>query len=379
MAGIYIHVPFCKRRCSYCDFYSVVATADADRYVAALLAELRMRRSEIMLDEVRTIYIGGGTPSMLTAEQLARLMEGVASMVDMSRVEEVTIEVNPDDIDVDYMNNVVRCGVNRVSMGVQSFVDDELKAVNRRHDSQQALEALMIIGACGIDNVSIDLIYGLPRQTLATWKQSVSQVIRLHVNHISAYCLSYEEGTALTKLRDRGVIEETDEDTCIEMYTSLCSMLKEAGYEHYEISNFALPGKYSRHNSAYWDGTPYLGLGAAAHSFNGECRRYNPANLKAYLEIIENGEVAYETETEQWWQHYNEMVMVKLRTKWGIDLRDVERRFGKQVADGFERKVKAFVTSGAVLNTGTCYALSEQGVMISDSIIRELMIVDDYS
>lgn len=379
MAGIYIHVPFCKRRCSYCDFYSVVSTADADRYVSALLAELRMRRDEIMLDEVHTIYIGGGTPSMLSAEQLRRLMSGIAEMVDIDKVEEVTIEVNPDDIDVDYMNNVVRCGVNRVSMGVQSFVDEELKAVNRRHDSRQALDALKIIADCGIDNVSIDLIYGLPKQTLATWKQSVCQAARLHVNHISAYCLSYEEGTALTRLRDRGVIEEADEDTCVEMYNCLCSILKAAGYEHYEISNFALPGKYSRHNSAYWDGTPYLGLGAAAHSFDGECRRYNPANLKVYLEKIENGEVAYQTETEEWWQQYNEMVMVKLRTKWGIDLRDVERRFGKQVSDDFERKIKVYVASGAVLNTGTRYALSEQGVMISDSIIRELMIVDDYS
>ena len=379
MAGIYVHIPFCKRRCSYCDFYSVVSTADSPRYVSALLAELRLRRDEIALDDVRTIYIGGGTPSMLSAVELRRLMEGIAAMVDMSRVEEVTIEVNPDDVDFDYMKNVVRCGVNRLSMGVQSFVDDELRAVNRRHDSHQALEALKIIGACGIDNVSIDLIYGLPKQTLETWKQSVRRAIRLQVNHISAYCLSYEEGTALTLLRDKGVIEEADEDTCVEMYNSLCSMLKEAGYEHYEVSNFALPGKYSRHNSAYWDGTPYLGLGAAAHSFDGECRRYNPANLKAYLEKIENGSVAYETETEQWWQHYNEMVMVKLRTKWGIDLQDVEARFGKQVAADFMLKARPFVTMGAMMNTGTLYVLSQQGVMISDSIIRELMIVDDYS
>lgn len=379
MAGIYVHIPFCKRRCSYCDFYSVVSTADSSRYVTALLAELRLRRDEIALDDVRTIYIGGGTPSMLSAVELRRLMDGIAAMVDMSRVEEVTIEVNPDDVDVDYMKNVVRCGVNRVSMGVQSFVDDELRAVNRRHDSHQALEALKIIGACGIDNVSIDLIYGLPKQTLETWKQSVRRAIRLQVNHISAYCLSYEEGTALTLLRDKGVIEEADEDTCVEMYNILCSMLKEAGYEHYEVSNFALPGKYSRHNSAYWDGTPYLGLGAAAHSFDGECRRYNPANLKAYLEKIENGSVAYETETEQWWQHYNEMVMVKLRTKWGIDLQDVQARFGKQVAADFMLKARPFVAMGSMMNTGTHYVLSQQGVMISDSIIRELMIVDDYS
>ena len=243
MAGIYIHIPFCKRKCSYCDFYSVANTRLADEYVSALVRELHIRAAEIDFDCVTTIYIGGGTPSMLSAEQLCQLMMGIAEMVDIDKVEEVTIEVNPDDVDSEYMSNVARCGVNRVSMGVQSFVDEELKAVNRRHDSRQALDALKIIADCGIDNVSIDLIYGLPKQTLATWKQSVCQAARLHVNHISAYCLSYEEGTALTRLRDRGVIEETDEDTCVEMYNCLCSILKAAGYEHYEISNFALPGK----------------------------------------------------------------------------------------------------------------------------------------
>ncbi|MGN0214883.1 MAG: radical SAM family heme chaperone HemW [Muribaculaceae bacterium] len=379
MAGVYLHIPFCRRRCSYCDFYSVVSTADADRYVSALISELRLRRNEICLADVRTIYLGGGTPSVLSCEQIRRLMHGMADLVDMSRVEEVTIEVNPDDVDCAFINNVVACGINRVSMGVQSFVDDELRAVNRRHNAQQAIDAVKTMKNNGIDNISVDLIYGLPGQTLESWSYSLARAVELPISHISAYCLSYEEGTALTRLRDRGKIVEVDEETCVRMCDMLCSALKDAGFEHYEISNFALPGMYSRHNSSYWDGTPYLGLGAAAHSFDGKCRRYNPSELKIYLANIENDDVVYETETEEWWQHYNEMVMVKLRTMWGIDLNDVENRFGRSIADDFRLKAKQYVQSGAMQCKGTRYVLTQQGVMISDAIIRDLMIIGDYS
>ena len=377
MAGIYIHVPFCKRRCSYCDFYSVVSTADADRYVSALLAELRMRRDEIMLDEVHTIYIGGGTPSMLSAEQLCQLMMGIAEMVDIDKVEEVTIEVNPDDVDFEYMSNVARCGVNRVSMGVQSFVDAELRAVNRRHNAEEAISAIATIRNAGISNISVDLIYGLPGQTLESWSYSLNMLLQLDVQHVSAYNLSYEEGTALTRLREMGKITEVDEDTCVVMYELLCAKLAEAGYEHYEISNFARPGYYSRHNSSYWDGTPFLGLGAAAHSFDGKVRRYNPSNLKDYLASIAAGHVAYEAEQEEWWQMYNEMVMVALRTMWGIDVETIARRFGEKMRVRFEDIAQGFVEKGLMQKSGSSYKIAEKGMMMSDTIIRELMYVED--
>lgn len=378
MAGIYIHIPFCKRRCSYCDFYSVVNTAYADRYVDAIIGELSIRKNEISLDDVRTIYIGGGTPSVLTADQLGQLLAGIKKMVDFNRVLEVTIEVNPDDVTEEYMYNVKQCGVNRVSIGIQSFVDSELKAVNRRHNAQGAVEAVARIKRAGIDNISIDLIYGLPEQTIDTWRHSIDCAIGLGVNHISAYCLSYEEGTALTKLRDMGKIREADDDMCVMMYDELCSRLSTAGYDHYEISNFALPEMYSKHNSSYWNGSPYLGLGAAAHSYDGMVRRYNPQNIKQYLDDIERGVPAFEEEQELWWQRYNETVMVRLRTRWGISLSEITREYGNVMAKRFAEISQQFVSLSMMeRDVDDVYRLTRGGVMMSDAIIRELMYVED--
>ncbi len=378
MAGIYIHIPFCKRRCSYCDFYSVVNTAYADRYVDAIIGELSIRKNEISLDDVRTIYIGGGTPSVLTADQLGQLLAGIKKMVDFNRVLEVTIEVNPDDVTEEYIYNVKQCGVNRVSIGIQSFVDSELKAVNRRHNAQGAVEAVARIKRAGIDNISIDLIYGLPEQTIDTWRHSIDCAIGLGVNHISAYCLSYEEGTALTKLRDIGKIREADDDMCVMMYDELCSRLSTAGYDHYEISNFALPEMYSKHNSSYWNGSLYLGLGAAAHSYDGMVRRYNPQNIKQYLDDIEQGIAAFEEEQELWWQRYNETVMVRLRTRWGVSLSEITREYGDAMAKRFAEISQQFVSSSMMERDGDdIYRLTRGGVMMSDAIIRELMYVED--
>ena len=378
MAGIYIHIPFCKRRCSYCDFYSVVNTAYADRYVDAIIGELSIRKNEISLDDVRTIYIGGGTPSVLTADQLGQLLAGIKKMVDFNRVLEVTIEVNPDDVTEEYMYNVKQCGVNRVSIGIQSFVDSELKAVNRRHNAQGAVEAVARIKRAGIDNISIDLIYGLPEQTIDTWRHSIDCAIGLGVNHISAYCLSYEEGTALTKLRDMGKIREADDDMCVMMYDELCGRLCSAGYDHYEISNFALPEMYSKHKSSDWNGTAYLGPGAPAHSYDGMVRRYNPQNIKQYLDDIERGVPAFEEEQELWWQRYNETVMVRLRTRWGISLSEITREYGNVMAKRFAEISQQFVSLSMMeRDVDDVYRLTRGGVMMSDAIIRELMYVED--
>ena len=377
MAGIYIHIPFCKRKCSYCDFYSVAKTDAADDYVSAIIAELNLRADEINLADVTTIYIGGGTPSVLNLRQMAYLMDGLRSRMDFGKVTEVTMEVNPDDVTVDYMSGVKSLGVNRISMGVQSFVDAELRAVNRRHNAEEAISAIDTIRNAGISNISVDLIYGLPGQTLESWSYSLNMLLQLDVQHVSAYNLSYEEGTALTRLRDMGKITEVDEDTCVVMYELLCTKLAEAGYEHYEISNFARPGYYSRHNSSYWDGTPFLGLGAAAHSFDGKVRRYNPSNLKDYLASIAAGYVAYEAEQEEWWQMYNEMVMVALRTMWGIDVETIARRFGEKMRVRFEDIAQGFVEQGVMQKFGSNYKIAEKGMMMSDTIIRELMYVED--
>ncbi len=376
MAGIYIHIPFCKRKCSYCDFYSVAKTGLADAYVSALLRELHIRDEEVDLDDIATIYIGGGTPSVLTLAQMEMLMKGLREKVNFANVREVTIEVNPDDVTEDYLAGLKFLGVNRVSMGVQSFVDSELKAVNRRHNAAEAISALEAIRRAGIANVSIDLIYGLPGQTIESWQYTLDALLSLDVEHVSAYNLSYEEGTALTRLRDMGRIIEVDEDTCVEMYEMLCSRLSEVGYEHYEISNFARPGMYSCHNSNYWNGTPYLGLGAAAHSFDGVVRRYNPMSVTAYLEAINQGKSAYESEREEWWQMYNEMVMVSLRTMWGVDITNIEKRFGAEMRSRFEAIASDYVRRGLMAKSGDNYKITEPGVMLSDSIIRDLMYVE---
>ncbi len=340
-----------------------------DRYVDAIAQEFTIRRQELGGEPVRTVYIGGGTPSQLTPSQLRTII----AALDHGDVEEFTIEVNPDDVSIDYASMLRDMGVNRVSMGVQSFVDSELAAVNRRHTARQAFEAIETIRNAGIDNMSIDLIYGLPGQSLDTWKYSVDKAVNAGVKHISAYNLSYESGTRLTRMRDAGEIVEADDELCLAMYNALVDSLRTNGFEHYEISNFALTGYRSRHNSAYWDFTPYLGLGAAAHSYDGHCRRYNPANLHEYLRNIENGKSAAVTESLEWWERYDEMVMVRLRTVEGLSLATVEREFGPDIKLLLIEKSKQMVDRGLLTIDGDSVRLTPDAVMLSDMVITQLM------
>ena len=371
MAGIYIHIPFCKSRCYYCDFYSTTGMEQSvvDRYVDAIAREFTIRRQELGGEPVRTVYIGGGTPSQLTPSQLRTII----AALDHGDVEEFTIEVNPDDVSIDYASMLRDVGVNRVSMGVQSFVDSELAAVNRRHNARQAFEAIEAIKNAGIDNMSIDLIYGLPGQSLDTWKYSVDKAVNAGVKHISAYNLTYESGTRLTRMRDAGEIAEADDELCLAMYNALVDTLRVNGFEHYEISNFTLTGYRSRHNSAYWDFTPYLGLGAAAHSFDGRCRRYNPANIHEYLRNIESGKPAVVTESLEWWERYDEMVMVRLRTVEGLSLATVEREFGPDIKLILIEKSKQMVDRGLLTVDNDFVRLTPYAIMLSDMVITQLM------
>lgn len=340
-----------------------------DRYVDAIAREFSIRRQELGGEPVRTVYIGGGTPSQLTPSQLRTII----AALDHGDVEEFTIEVNPDDVNIDYASMLRDVGVNRVSMGVQSFVDSELAAVNRRHTARQAFEAIETIRNAGIDNMSIDLIYGLPGQSLDTWKYSVDKAVAAGVKHISAYNLSYESGTRLTRMCDAGEIVEADDELCLAMYNALVDSLRTNGFEHYEISNFALTGYRSRHNSAYWDFTPYLGLGAAAHSYDGHCRRYNPANLHDYLRNIESGKPAAVTESLEWWERYDEMVMVRLRTVEGLSLATVEREFGPDIKLLLIEKSKQMFDRGLLAIDGDSVRLTPDAVMLSDMVITQLM------
>ncbi len=374
MAGLYIHIPFCKKRCIYCDFYSTNRLDLTDRYVAAIVEEARRRRNELGAAEtIKTIYLGGGTPSQLMPVQMGRITEGVGRWLDLSGVEEFTVEVNPDDVTGDYIKSLVELGVNRVSMGVQSFNDAELAAINRRHNAECAITAYNAIRDAGIQNVSIDLIYGLPGQDLASLNASVEQALSLRPEHISAYNLTYEEGTVLWNRRLRGEVTEAGEELCIEMYRLIVGRLKEAGYEHYEISNYALPGYRSRHNSSYWDHTPYVGLGAAAHSYDGHVRRSNPADLMAYITALEQGQLPFSEEIMTTEERYDEDVMVALRTADGLDVMEIGEKYGDKVKVSLQAKAHKYLEQGIMREDAGRLFLTDEGMLLSDAVIQELM------
>ena len=375
MAGIYVHIPFCASRCSYCDFFSTLEMETAGApYVEALIEEARLRCHELGGDAVRTLYLGGGTPSQLPLPLLTRLVLGLNEVFDLSGVEEFTVEANPDDVTPEWCSTLALLGVNRVSMGVQTFEDDILRLIGRRHNAAQVAHAIANLRASGITNISIDLIYGLPGQTLDSWKRSVEQAIALRPQHVSAYGLTYEPGTRLWLQRERGEVQEVPEEVCVEMYCDLVERLRDAGYEHYEISNFALPDYHSRHNSSYWNETPYLGLGAAAHSYDGSIRRSNPCDLHDYIAHIQAGKPACEREEMTRYERYDERVMLGLRTAAGVDAERLREDFGEELWTHFIREIQPHLDAGNVRLVGKSrYVLTADGILLSDSVIRDLM------
>lgn len=375
MAGVYVHIPFCASRCSYCDFFSTLRLDEVGHdYVEALIAEARLRKAELNGKPVKTLYMGGGTPSQLPLPLLARLIDGLKATLDLNAVQEFTLEANPDDVTPEWSAAVRALGVNRVSMGVQSFQDAVLRLVGRRHTARQAIEAVASLRHAGIDNISIDLIYGLPGQTLETWAESVRQAVDLRPQHISAYGLTYEPGTRLWQQRECGEVVEASEDQYLDMYRILVGMLQMAGYEHYEISNFALPGYRSRHNSSYWNETPYLGLGAAAHSYDGTMRRSNPADLCGYIRRITSGQPACQVEDLAWWERYDERVMLGLRTADGVDAHRLRSDFGDKAWAHFVSEARRHIDAGNMICTDDGrYILTSEGIVLSDSVMRDLM------
>ncbi len=366
MAGLYIHIPFCHSKCIYCDFYSVASSTRAGEYVDALLNELRARREELRGESVKTVYLGGGTPSILPLPQLARLLDALP----LGEAEEVTIEVNPEDVTPEFVALIGERGVNRVSMGVQTLNDGELKAIGRRHSAAEAVEAVGTLRHGGIFNLSLDLMFGLPGQTVASLEKSVKSLLALAPEHISAYLLSYEPATRLTLLRDRGEITEASEETATEMYRLVCDSLASAGYAHYEISNYALPGRHSRHNSSYWTGTPYLGLGPGAHSFNGRERSYNPSNLNAYLRAQGLPERETETLTEE--DRFNEALMLGLRTARGVDLEQLRRDFPAHMTASMLARAQSFLNGGLLTLTPSTLTIPAPHWLLTDSLLPTL-------
>ncbi len=379
MAGIYIHIPFCQRRCIYCDFYS---TTDADRtvsYVCALKKELLLRKDYLHGERIETIYFGGGTPSQLSVSQLAEILDCIYSIFEVSKNAEVTVECNPDDLSEEYVSGLRSLAFNRVSMGVQSFIDEHLSRLRRRHTAAQAVEAVRRLQKSGIANISIDLIYGLPGETLLEWKNDLDAAFSLDVPHLSAYHLMYEEGTPLYKLYQQHKVSEVAEDLSVAMFETLIDKSAAAGYEHYEISNFCYSDMYSRHNSSYWHGVPYLGCGASAHSFDGASRQWNVASLSEYIEGVEAGKLNCEVEELDIYTRYNDFVMTALRTSIGLSVAQMRLQFGAELSDYCMKMARTSLSNGLleiVERDGDRYLkLTRKGIFVSDDVMSDLMWV----
>lgn len=378
--GIYIHIPYCARRCLYCDFYSEGAVrADWPRYVTALLTEFRNRLAGPEGNPLRqstayTLYIGGGTPSLIPPAEFRRLADGIPGTLGREP-SEFTIEVNPDDVTVAMADVWATAGVDRVSMGVQSLVNPELKAIGRRHDSATARRAYDILRS-RFDNISLDLMFGLPGQTPDSLAVTLDGFMTMSPEHISAYSLMFEERTALTRLRDMGRVREADEQDSVAMFRMISSRLAETGFEQYEISNYARPGFRSRHNSDYWQGLPYIGLGPGAHSFDGHhTRAWNRSDARAYMSAMEHGcdrlsVVDSENLTEE--EQREEMIMTRLRTSEGLDLQAYGERFGLQALVSLTARAKPIAARGLLRLHGSRLTLTASGIMISDDIISDL-------
>ena len=367
--GIYIHVPFCQSRCIYCDFYSTTYGAEWKRsYVDTLKREIQLRREEIDVTRVPSLYIGGGTPSQLPSTLLQEVFRAIQENFTLAKDAEVTIEANPDDVTPEWLAALSQTPVNRISMGVQTFSDSLLCFLNRRHTSHQAIEAVQRCQDAGYSNISLDLIYGLPGQTFEDWCRDVKLLLSLDVPHLSAYALSYEEDTALSKMLQDGKVDEASDELSWQMYEYLMNETAAAGMEHYEISNFAKPGMHSRHNSSYWDGSPYLGLGPGAHSFDGGCvRRSNDTSLKDY--VCSTADVPHQKEVLTPEEQYDELVMTRLRTALGLSLSLLtpeQRSYCMEMAE-------PHIHSGNLVQDGLVLRLSRKGIFISNSIISDLM------
>lgn len=374
--NLYLHIPFCASRCSYCDFYTQVGGRWRRDFLSALLRELRLRRDELPEGErIEHIYLGGGTPSLLTIEELRQIFSLISELYPCSYEGEITIECNPDDVTEAYAEGLASLPINRVSMGVQSFDADDLTFLNRRHSAQQVHSAIHALRQCGITNLSLDLIYGLPRQTEAKWRANIHEFLSLCVPHLSAYHLIYEEGTALTRLVERGKVKPVDEEASLLFFQILIDELRAAGYEHYEISNFALPGLHARHNTGYWQGVPYLGFGPSAHSFDGRrTRSYNVPSLKTYTTELLSGRRPYEEEhlSDEELQH--EYVMTRLRTQWGIPLEEYQELFGGKALEALLHHARPHLEAGKLTNQSGVLRLTPSGVFVSDGIIADLFV-----
>lgn len=372
MAGIYIHIPFCKQACNYCDFHFSTNLQTKEGFLSALYTELKLRSDELGKMEFDTIYFGGGTPSMLTKEELSRIFDEIFSNYQISSTAEITLEANPDDLSPGKIRELRSTPVNRFSIGVQSFFNQDLLYMNRAHKANEAESAVKGAQDAGFENISIDLIYGTPGLTPENWELNLRKSIELLVPHISAYALTVEENTPLFHLIKRNKLSNVDEELVADHYNIMVALLRQNGFEQYEISNFARAGAQSKHNSSYWYGKPYLGFGPSAHSFNGDnLRRWNVSNNVQYIKAVINNDIFYETESITFVNQVNEFLLTRLRLQEGFSLTEFEQRFGVSSKDTLLLNLQNQQNQHYV-NANNTLVLTDSGKLISDRLISEL-------
>ncbi|HEX7494159.1 MAG TPA: radical SAM family heme chaperone HemW [Bacteroidales bacterium] len=374
MAGIYVHIPFCKKLCFYCDFYHIISPVDNSVFIDALLKEASLRKDYLENEIVSTIYIGGGTPSVFSIKELGTILDHIYKLFKVAGDCEITIELNPDDVEPSYLKGLKQHNINRVSLGIQSWRDSDLKMLNRRHNSATAVTALKETLNAGFENVSIDLIYGIPGMSLQEWTSNLDYSFSFNIQHLSAYHLTFEPDTVFGKMLKRGVISEIDDDDSAAQFNILIEKAESAGFIQYEISNFGKPYYFSVHNSNYWKQINYLGLGPSAHSFNGYSRQWNIRDLKSYVKSLDTGKSFFEREELDIKTRFNEYILTSLRTMWGIDLDYIEKMFEKEGYDYVVNLAGKFKEYGLMRQDKKTLVLTNQGKMISDNIIAEFIM-----
>jgi len=374
LSSIYIHIPFCKQACHYCDFHFSTSLKKKDELVNALKTELSLRKVELT-NTVECIYFGGGTPSLLSAEELNSLIETVYTNYNVSETPEITLEANPDDLTKDKIKELGKSKINRLSIGIQSFFEDDLKLMNRAHNAKEALQCIEF-SKTEFDNISIDLIYGIPGMTTQKWKENLNIALQLDIPHISSYALTVEPNTALKRYIEKGVVPPVDDDLAKQHFDILVETLQQAGYSNYEFSNFGKQGYHSKNNTAYWTGKSYLGIGPSAHSYNGKQRSWNINNNPKYIKSIQQDIIPNEVETLSVTDRYNEYVMTGLRTIWGISLSKIEKEFGLNFKTYVLQQAKNFIEDHLLFLDGDTIVVTKKGKFLSDGIASELFMLN---
>lgn len=374
MAGIYLHIPFCKQACNYCNFHFSTSLRLKDEFLAALHQEIAMQHDYLQGETLDTIYLGGGTPSLLSYDELMQLFEVIHTHFKVSSDPEVTLEANPDDLSLEYLTTLRKTPTNRLSIGIQSFAEEDLRYMNRAHNAIEARACIEYAQDKGFENLTVDLIYGSPTTTHKQWERNLEAIFDYDIPHVSCYALTVEPRTMLENHVRRGLMAAPSEDKAAEQFETLMTLMRKYGYVHYEISNFAQPNRFARHNSNYWRGVSYLGLGPSAHSFDGKSRQWNVANNAQYIKSIQNNQVPFTREELNINQRYNEYVMTSLRTIWGCDPSLILEKFGKKLLQHFNKKILPHVQNKTIETDDKCYFLTDKGRLFADGIASDLFI-----